>query len=100
MFTARRIPESGRAGFFKSINSTQMKKVFFALGTLFLITFSAFQAPKQQEPKKVKIELSLSELNVVIESLQAQPYGRVAPLIDNIVSQFNKQVADTTKPKK
>lgn len=69
---------------------------------LFLLSLTGIsqtsQAPKQD--KKVTITLTVQEVDVVLNALQALPYKDAAGVINSIYSQASRQLADTTKPKK
>ncbi len=51
--------------------------------------------------EKIKIELTVEELQLVITSLANMPYKDVAPLISGIIQQSNSSVSEEseTKPK-
>ncbi len=72
-----------------------MKKKIASLAILAaILSFS----PKQE--KKVKIELTVAELNVVLASLQEQPMKQVGGLVLNIIEQAEPQLKDSTIKKK
>jgi hypothetical protein len=75
-----------------------MKKYLIAL-SIILATTAHAQAPVQQ--KKLKIELTVQEVEVVLQSLQKLPYEQSAAIIQSIYGQAQKQISvvDTTKKK-
>lgn len=77
-----------------------MKKAFFLLSTASLLVLSGFQKPDQQEPKKIKLLLSPAALEVVLESMQKQPFEKVANVYLDIVKQANEQAPDSAGKKK
>lgn len=54
----------------------------------------------QQEQKKLKFELTVPEAEIIIQALGKLPYEQAAPVIQSIVGQAQRQMQDTTKPKK
>lgn len=77
-----------------------MKKTLIVLLTLISLSVVSQVATPIQVDKKVKIELSVSELQTIIKALEGLPYKESAGIIATIVEQGNKQLADTTSKKK
>jgi hypothetical protein len=72
-----------------------MKKSIALIGVLFLFSFNTYQ-----EPKKVKVELTLPQAELILKALSKLPYEETVETINTIYSQVRVQVADTTKQKK
>lgn len=75
-----------------------MKHLFVALSILiFTGVQSQVQAPVAP---KLKIEMSVEEAETILAALQKEPYNKVSTLINSIVAQANRQLADTSGKKK
>ena len=48
--------------------------------------------------EKIKLELSLEEINVILNALGQLPYVQVAALIDNIRRQGERQLQNEAEP--
>ena len=67
---------------------------------LFLIATLILSFSTNKQEKKVSVTLTVTEWNTVIESLSKQPYEKANPIINQIFSQAQSQINDTTKIKK
>lgn len=72
-----------------------MKKLLLSV---FMIAALSFQLP--EEEKKLKLELTVPQTEIVLKALSKLPFEESSTLIYTIQIQANKQLADTTKPKK
>jgi len=70
---------------------------FFLIILAIAIGTAAFM-PKQA--KTIKLELSVEDVQTTVDALAKLPYEKSAGVIQSIISQAQKQMADTTKPKK
>jgi hypothetical protein len=79
-----------------------MKKVIFSLVTALILStaLNAQESKKQSEPQSLKLQVNSDALNILFESLHAQPYGAVAPLLTSLYQQCNKQSTDTAGNRK
>ena len=71
------------------------KKPFLLLLAIAIVSFST-----NQQEKKVSVTLTVTEWNTIIESLSKQSYEKANPIINQIFSQAQSQINDTTKIKK
>lgn len=73
-----------------------MKFILTAIGIMIALSFQ----PPPQQPKTITITVTLSDADLIIKGLNELPYKESAGLIQNVISQAQKQLADTTKSKK
>lgn len=77
---------------------SNLKFALFACVFMFLLSFQ----PPPQQPKTITITVTLSDADLIIKGLGKLSYEESAGLIQNVIAQAQKQLADTTinKPKK
>ena len=75
--------------------------VFLLLGLTFAVTPPASKIPgNNPEEQELKYSLTIKETDVVLKWLAKAPFEEANPLIQKIVFQAQKQLSDTSKPKK
>jgi hypothetical protein len=74
-----------------------MKKALIALAIL--STTAAISQVVAPEPK-LKIEVTRAEAQTIIKALSKLPYDESVEVINSIIVQANRQLADTTTKKK
>jgi hypothetical protein len=59
-----------------------------------MAAFTALISPPQQE-KKLRLEVTVQEAETIVLALRKMPYDQVALVIQNVVTQAQRQLADT-----
>lgn len=81
-----------------------MKKLILFLCIIVAVSvLTSFIRPKNtvyQEPKIIKLELPVNDVDLVLGALAKLPYEQSAQIINKIVAQAQRQIQDTSKTKK
>lgn len=73
-----------------------MKFILTAIGIMIALAHK----PVDQQPKTITITVTVAKAELILKALAKLPYEESADLIQDITTQGQKQLADTSKIKK